>query len=466
MSVNTINTDIVIVGAGTAGTATAYFLARQGRSVILLEQTSLSSAGARWLNGVPPWFFDHVELPRPNGKEAINREVNWLFQDPFGHKRLETKKAPVWGVHIGTFNQRLHRLAIKEDVRIFEHCSIKQVELQNDRPQAITFTCQPPKNPAETFRINAKLFVDASGKAQALLRKVPSLDKSCPKVGIPDTCSAAQQLCQIKDELAATKFLKDNHLKAGQVFVIAGQEGGFSTSNIHVSKDFQTVDLLCGSIADGNYLDGPKMLAKQKQDHKWIGRVLVGGQGLIYLRRPYDRLIAPGIALVGESGCMVFPLHGSGIGSSLLAAHYLAKATAKAEDPGSIDTLWAYQASFQRKIGALHAASDILRRFVQDLGPDQISKLFNSGFLNPELIRISLDQRLSKSTGINPLKLTNSIVHNPLIVARFTPVIARALATYFAYKTYPKTPSIKKLTSWSRQTAKLAGWTPDLLPIS
>jgi flavin-dependent dehydrogenase len=45
--------DAVVVGAGTAGSAFALFLALAGLRVALVESRPLGEAGAHWVNGVP-----------------------------------------------------------------------------------------------------------------------------------------------------------------------------------------------------------------------------------------------------------------------------------------------------------------------------------------------------------------------------------------------------------------------------
>ena len=60
--------DAVVAGAGSAGTAAALALARTGMKVALLEGRRRSKGGARWINGVPPWFFDRLGVARPRDR--------------------------------------------------------------------------------------------------------------------------------------------------------------------------------------------------------------------------------------------------------------------------------------------------------------------------------------------------------------------------------------------------------------
>ena len=118
------------------------------------------------------------------------------------------------------------------------------------------------------------------------------------------------------------------------------------------------------------------------------------GTGVIPLRRPYARITAPGLALVGDAACQVFPAHGSGIGVGLLAGTMLAEGVADADDPGDPHVLWSgYQAAFQRRMGGDLAGYDVLRRATTALGEDGVDGLVRSGIMDEHTTRAGLDQR-------------------------------------------------------------------------
>ena len=68
MSVEQI--DLLIVGLGTAGAAAAALCAERGLRVVGLERRSLDASGARWVNGVPRWIFEHCGLASPGPSES------------------------------------------------------------------------------------------------------------------------------------------------------------------------------------------------------------------------------------------------------------------------------------------------------------------------------------------------------------------------------------------------------------
>ena len=62
--------DVLIVGAGSAGSAVAARLAAAGRDVILTDQRHRRDAGVGWINAIPAWCFDEAGLARPEPPEA------------------------------------------------------------------------------------------------------------------------------------------------------------------------------------------------------------------------------------------------------------------------------------------------------------------------------------------------------------------------------------------------------------
>lgn len=463
MGRESIQVDVVVVGAGTAGAAAAAMLARAGRSVALLEKQSLAGAGAHWVNGVPPWMFDRAGLDRPTGPELHGQNDPMLFLGPDREARLEIPKTPMWDLHVGRLVQRLHDQAQEAGVRVFERVHLGDLLLEGERPVELEFDHPGQAGARRPLRILARLFVDATGQAAALRDRLPHLATSWPLVGADDTCTAAQQVCKIRDRAGAARFLDSIRALPGQLISFAAVQGSWSISNIRVDQDFEQVDLLAGCIAYEDYPSGLQMIEQRKAEQGWIGQRVSGGQGLIRIRRPYDRLAAPGIALLGEAGCMVFPLHGSGTGSGLVAARILADTAGTYDDCGSEEATWEYQHQVQREIGSVHAAYDLLRCMLQGLPPQDISRLISSGLMNEAQVLAGLDQRMIKPQAMVTPRMPLAALRAPGLMARIAPSLARMGLVWTAYQGHPRTGDPKALSRWSRLVSRALGGTSDLV---
>jgi len=455
--------DCVVVGAGTAGSAAAYHLARAGFRVALLEGRALTEAGACWVNGVPPWIFDRAGIAKPRHPERRGNGFPIILQGKNGEGRVKLAESPVWNVDTRLLVARLQDLARKSGAMLFERVRIQHLDLESDRPVSLNVEAPTPEGTQTKICFRARLFVDATGLSGAVRHLVPEISRHTPPVPRSHLCLAAQEVSAVKDQAGARAFLEKNSLRPGESLSFTGLSGGFSALMVTLSKNLEEVELLAGAIAEGPHLKGPELLKKTKMENPWIGETLFGGAGQIPLRRPYDRLAAPGIALVGDAACQVFPAHGSGTGIGMVAARILADSVKGRPDPGSLEATWAYQSAFQREYGGLLASYDVFRRLSQSLSEDEVETLIASGLLTENGCRAGLIEEMPRLSPSDLLATLRGVVVAPRLAFRLLPALARMPLVASRYRRYPLEPDLDRLKSWSRSVARLFGETPDLL---
>lgn len=461
MSPNTLEFDIVVCGAGTAGAGAAYQLARTGKRVALVDRLPFSKAGARWINAVAPWQFERAGIDLPEAPEAIHEGAPAIMESPGTHARIRIDNAKLWEIDMRKLARRLQKLALAAGATGFEKAEIGTLELQDGRPRALSIKTKG-KDGEESLRLQAALFVDATGFGGVLRGQVPDLARHCPSVPKEHTCTAAQYVLTIADKEGALEFLEREHLPRGETLTRLGVDGGFSTHNVFVDREFHHVSLLMGTIADGTHATGPEMISRWRKENPWAGKVEFGGAGLIPIRRPYDRIAAPGIALIGNSACQVFPAHGSGIGVGLIAGKIMAETLGAAADPGSLEATWAYQCAAQRELGATLAISDVFRRASQDFDHATVDAMIDGGFITPSTGEAALTQRTATPDAGELLTLARGAIRYPGLLAKLIPVGMRGALVSALYARYPEKPDLKKLERWSRRVARVFGERADL----
>jgi flavin-dependent dehydrogenase len=303
--------DVAIVGAGSAGAATAAFCAERGLSTLCIDRAALADAGASWVNGVPGWAFDDAGLERPTGDELRgSRTVHLVIGH--GPKRVVVEDHGVLEVDMAKLTTRLHGLARQHGAQLFGKCAVRGLGddgLVTDRGE-----------------VTARWFVDASGMSGCRL-----LDQ--PRVEPGDICVAAQEVHRLVDADAAREFFASHNVPYGQAVCFMGVVGGFSVVQYRCEGDY--VSMLVGSVPADGHPSGKQVLDGLVAEHDWIGETIFGGSRAIPIRRPFDRIASRRVAAIGDAAAQVFSAHGSGVGHHLVAARLLADELASERGPQS-----------------------------------------------------------------------------------------------------------------------------------
>lgn len=224
-----------------------------------------------------------------------------------------------------------------------------------------------------------------------------------------------------------------------------------------MSEDLSEVGVLVGCLADGRFGTGPRLLKDLRSRETWIGHEVSGGFGVIPLRRPYARFTAPGLALVGDAACQVFPAHGSGIGLGLIAGTMLADAIEGSVDVGDEAVLWAYQSMFQREFGGLLISSDAFRRLSTAIGGDGAAALVAAGLMTESTVVAGLDQRTPDPTSGELAMLAGRLVRSPGLARVLIPGSIRATLGSMLASSYPERVDERALEIWDRRVDRVVG---------
>lgn len=460
-----IDADVAVVGAGTAGSAAAWALAKAGFRTVVLEGRDLDGAGARWANAVPPWFFDEAGIARPTPPEEQMEERSAVLLSRSGSRRaVMAGGMPYVGVDCRRLVRRLQGMGQDAGVQFLDRVRGAALEFDaSGRPLALAARRLRGQDAETPLRVTARLFVDASGFGGTLRHQSPVLSADCPDPTPDETCSGANQIREVVDPEGARAYLASLGLAPGDTVNWAGVRGGFSTLVIHVRADVRTVLLTTGVTQEADRGTGLDILEQFVAESPWIGRAIFGGTGLIPIRRPYDRLGAPGIALVGDAACQVFPAHASGIGMGLMGARCLVDAVKGRPDPGAEDAVWAYQARFQRTHGPILGGFDAFRRLTVSLSAADVGALVGEGFVTGGSLRLALSQRLvPPNLAVEVPSIAQATIRRPDLAAKLAKAGTRMAAVAAMYRLHPEKPDREALRRWSRAVGTALGGRPDI----
>lgn len=463
MSPRTETVDAVVVGAGTAGANAAYQLACQGRTVILVERRPAGQGGAHWNNGVLDWQFKRAGLAEPSGPERFANPVRSHLFGPDGTPAVTLDPSPTVSADMGRLGRRLRSLAVTAGVELIHGLSGLAVRSEAGRVRGLDLELFVPGDrdlPRIRRRIDAALVVDASGRGGAVRRQSAELSPWCPPVRGPELCSAGDLHLRIGDRDAARRFLDHYGAAPGDNISLVGSNGGYSTVGVTVMPDEEQVGLLVGCLADGRHGTAPQMVSAVRRAQPWIGEMVRGGFGVIPLRRPYSRLTAPGVALVGDAAGQVVPAHGSGIGMGLIAGRLLAEALEGSDDPGAESVLWRYQAAFQREFGGLMVAFDAFRRMSTELGTVGVRDMVRARLLTEAMAYAGLNQTWAYPDPKALPALTARLLARPRLASVMLPRLARGQLAQTLGESYPRDPDLVALCHWDARAERLLGPLP------
>ncbi|MEA5618576.1 geranylgeranyl reductase family protein [Cronbergia sp. UHCC 0137] len=129
--------DCIIVGAGPAGGTAAYHLAKQGRSVLVLEKESLpryKPCGGGVSPAIAQWF-DFDFSPAISGKVDSLR-FTWKLDDPVEAK-MDIKE-PFWMVRREIFDHFLIQQAQNKGAELRDNTEVTGIEFKSDHWQVNT----------------------------------------------------------------------------------------------------------------------------------------------------------------------------------------------------------------------------------------------------------------------------------------------------------------------------------------
>jgi flavin-dependent dehydrogenase len=91
--------------------------------------------------------------------------------------------------------------------------------------------------------------------------------------------------------------------------------------------------------------------------------LLNGGAWFDPTRRPLDNMVGDGVVIVGDAACLVNPIHGGGIGPSMLSGHYAGQVIVEALEKGepTQKALWPYNKKYMESYGKKQASLDVFR---------------------------------------------------------------------------------------------------------
>lgn len=399
--------DVVVIGAGTAGAASALFLASRGLRVRMIDARPREKVGARWVNGVERTLYERVDLPSPPDNVVFHKGGRFIVSDPDGNHRQVVDSPATDETDMRVLNRWLIELAEDAGVELRFEERARIGPSVRGRREVVT----------NKGTLLPQLALDSAG-----LSGRPSSANLDPI----DVCSAYQSVYHLADISAAQDWIGARALKSGDIFSRAGVEGGYSILNVSVNLDTRRVAVLTGALHQQGRRSGARIARDFVEGTPWVGNRVFGGGGLIPLRPGDPVLVDDQLVRVGDAAGQVFPQHGSGVAQGILAASMAANAISAAIQRGDTSArgLWQYQVEWYRTRGAVNAQYHPLRYFSSGLSRADMARLFAAGGIHSSAVARALAQAPMR---VEPDMAMELARHIPQLLP-IAPFLGRALA--------------------------------------
>ena len=334
---DSFKSDIVVIGAGTAGTYFAWQAAQEGVKVILLEARSLDVLGTNIeVIHMDQSAFAEFGVPEPQPPELIHLETVGVMWAP---DRSITDKVehPFYVLNMPALFNRLHGYAAQSGVEIIENANVTDLIIENDTLCGVSGEMK-----GKPFEVRAKLIVDASGMTGAIRTRLPD------DFGIENKpINPAKVYCCC---LELRSGLPEGSLTGSNSFL---SESGFWNRSYGE-------DIIIGMSQRGGY-EFTWQKHKEFRERNWgdPGKLVSRRQGLVPYRRSPFSLVGNGFLVVGDAAFQNRPFSGEGIISGWGACRAALPAVLKALSKGDVSrsALWGYNTTYFHDQGAKFAAA-------------------------------------------------------------------------------------------------------------
>ena len=445
--------DVIIAGSGTAGATTALTIAQKGHSVLLIDRkardeighkTCGDALGSHHINTLKS-MIGLPDIPR----DIIEHDVNGIdLIAPNRDLRLRMAGPTTTGYSFNRLKmgQWLLNLAEKAGAEILASTRVKTLLIDDGKIVGLKIL----KEDGEEKDLKARIIIDATGATGMLRRQLPESSPIERTIAKEDMMVAWRDIYETPEYEFDTPDILEIYWEQEQTL------GGYTwvfpqgPNRVNVGLGLMT---LSGHKAPREIYDEFVRTTWDFMKTKLVP--LDSGGGIAPVRRPIDTMVDDNFMLVGDAACQVNPVHGGGIGSSMLGgahAGFTASEALEANDT-SIDSLWSYNPKYMQSYGIKQASLDIFRWYLTKVTNDDINFAFEKGIIKgSDLLDVSMTGKMTIGVGEKFKRLVSGFGRLPLL-RQVSKVAGLMDEIKQVYQEYPESPE------------GLAKWKARLVPI-
>jgi geranylgeranyl reductase family protein len=439
--------DVIVVGAGTAGCLVAKTTAEAGLKVCLVDRKKREEIGEKICgDALGEHHLKNSGLEKPQGGELEKRIEGIKIYSP----NLETVFAIEHEDFVGyllnrrLFGQWLLRKAIDAGADLLDQMQCLEPVVEK---KFVTGIRAKNLKTGAGIQLKSKVVVDASGFFSVIRRKLPKEFGIENEVANEDVEACYREIRQLKQETENSKYCE---IYLNQKITPGGYTWIFRKNGARVNAGL-------GICMRGKFPNPKNQFYKHVLTRPLFeGSLLLNG-GAWYdpTRKPIENMVGNGVAILGDAACLVNPIHGGGIGPSMLSGFLAGKTIVETLEKGDVSqgSLWPYNCRYNEMYGVKQAGLDVFRMLLLTSRDEDLDYGMNYQLLTEEdVLKAGLGDDFHLKTtetvkrvfrGLKRISFLNKL--------RLTVNMMKQVRAH--YRNYPETP--EGFETWRMQTQTL-----------
>lgn len=423
--------DVIIVGAGSAGCTAGYFLSKGGLRVAIFDMKPRERIGEKVCgDAIGKHHFDEVGIPPPSGDERECVFHGVAIYSPNEKYRIVVKGIG-YGVNRYLFGQRLLKMALDNGCELYaQHYALNPI-VEGDYVRGVIV--RDKNGFKKTFY--SSITIDASGATAVLRTRLPQSFWVYERLRREDINAAYRVIYEVgekQDTTYAKIYLSKRCAPGGYWWNFPKKE-----YIVNVGIGVQPIEFALNPRKNFE-----KYIASRREFKN--ARVIHAGGGIVPTRKPISTMVWNGFIAIGDAAYTCNPIHGGGIGPSMLSGKLAAETilnTFEKEDSGNINNLWILNKKYMEKYGVKQAALDILRMLLQRLSDEELNFIFEKKIVSGEEVEaIGYEGEIELSV-IRKIRKGLSLLSKPSLLRRVVKVREYMKNVEKLYSNYPDTPN-------------------------
>jgi flavin-dependent dehydrogenase len=274
------------------------------------------------------------------------------------------------------FGQWLLKKAINAGAQLQEQTNLRSPIIE--KGAVVGITAKNMKN-GKVSELRSKVVVDATGYFGMVRKQLPAelgLDRELDN---SDVEACYREIRQLKVENENKRYCE---IYLNQTASPGGYIWIFPKGNARVNVGI-------GAIMRKTGYPNPKeqlyATAYKKPMFK-DSTVISGGAWFDPVRRPLDNMVGNGVVLVGDAASLVNPIHGGGIGPSMLSGFFAGQQIVEALGKGAAtrESLWGYNKKYIDTYGKKQGALDIFKIFLLTCSDEDLNYGMNQKLMTED----------------------------------------------------------------------------------